>query len=105
MIERAKEKIRIEAEENKNLNTKTLSMQIVDCITTGQRAEAVLCEDKTLKGCKAELDKFAKTIKQGNESSFGAMEAEKIIFEYFGFEETNVAGNKPKVVIDINDFL
>jgi len=106
MIQQAKEKMRQQASEAKHPLSEMLSMQIMDNITTSERAMKVLEESKSLEGCQKELDKFAASRKSGGQSFIRPDEAEKLICEYFGFD-TVASGvvDKPGKVINVLDFM
>ena len=101
--EQAIEKLRKEAENTKHPLSKMLSMQIIDNITDEDRAEKALAEGKSLDGCQKVLDEFAGKRKENNKSFITPDEAEKLIFDYYGFAEATK--NETKGEIDVANFL
>jgi len=104
MINMAIGKIQAEIDNSKNQMEKMLGQQIIDNITSNDRAGRILAEDKTLAGCKKAFDDFASKHKQGNQSVIGPEQAEELIFKYFGFgderNEKNFEG-----IVNILDFM
>ena len=86
-IENAIQKIRKEAEEIGSPIAKRLGIQVIENIKSATDAERVLAEDKSLADCKKSLDAFAAKNRQGNESVVTHDDAQRLIFEYFGFEK------------------
>ena len=106
LIERAKEKMKQQADQAKHPLSKMLSMQIMENITSIARAEKVLDETKTLDGCQSELDKLADSRKAGNKSFVGPDEAKLVIFKYFEFDDANpVEVSKVTPLVDVNSFI
>lgn len=107
MINKAIEKMQNEAEKIGTPIVKMMAQQVTDHITTEARAEAVLQDEKTLDGLKKSFDKFAQSVKKGNQSVIGPEDAEKLIFEYFDFknEESPKLQKEKTEIIDILDFL
>lgn len=107
-INQAKEKIQVEAETLNTPFTDMMARQISEMITSSAHAEAILQDDKTLKGCKAAFDKFASNHKTGNQSVITPEDAEKLICDYFGFPSSGIENIKKEAkseMIDVTDLL
>lgn len=107
MIQEAINKLRSEIDQTTNPMEKMLGQQIIDNITSTEKAQKILLDGKTLSGCKKTFDDYASKHKDENRSVIGPKDAEDLIFKYYGFEENaeTIPAKKELEVINILDFV
>ena len=101
-IQKAINKIDLEAEEEKNTYARVFASHIIDnYLSTDENAEKVLDEKKTIAGCLREV----KSKAQKQAESGMAMSEDSTVFgwvrEYYGFTDES----RPAKIIDLFDVL